>query len=493
MIKINYLCLKLFVLFFFVLFLIILITNLTFYEDKILNSFIFSLFFSLLISLITYFFGKYFLEHVIKMGKLIKFNKILKEKNRHLKEILNIDLLTKLPNRFALDRCLPTMEFPKVFVIKIDDFISIISYFKESICHEILIKFSLIIKKFGDENGLLTYRISDNKFALVQDTDLFFDDYENLLMKMVDSFKCSNIIVKDGNKDLEVKLYSTIGFCLEKGDSVTKAIIALKKAELAGRDFLCYFQNIDDIYRYKTRIKHSYLISSAIVYNQVTPYYQPIFDKDKNIIKYETLIRIITNDNGIILPGIFLEDSKHLKHYAQIEKILIEKTFMAVRDNKGIILSINIGIRDMLDGDVSAFLLSKLSEFGIANRIIFEILEDEKMRDSQRVENFLVKVRRMGAKIAIDDFGSGYNNFSYFLSIKPDYIKIDGSIVKDIDVNDNSYAITSAIVAFAKKLGVTTIAEFVHSKEVFDKCVEVGVDEFQGFYLGEPSDKFLSQ
>ena len=94
----------------------------------------------------------------------------------------------------------------------------------------------------------------------------------------------------------------------------------------------------------------------------------------------------------------------------------------------------------------------------------------------------------MGAKIAIDDFGSGYSNFSYILKLKPDYIKIDGSIIKNIDTNEDSRVITGAIIAFAKKLDITVIAEFVRSKEVYDTCVELGVDEFQGFYLGEPSD-----
>jgi diguanylate cyclase/phosphodiesterase len=95
----------------------------------------------------------------------------------------------------------------------------------------------------------------------------------------------------------------------------------------------------------------------------------------------------------------------------------------------------------------------------------------------------------MGAMIAIDDFGSGYSNFSYIIKIKPDYVKIDGSIIKDIDINKDSYAIASAIVAFAKDLGIKTIAEYVHSKEIFNVCKEIGIDEFQGFYLGLPSKK----
>ena len=92
----------------------------------------------------------------------------------------------------------------------------------------------------------------------------------------------------------------------------------------------------------------------------------------------------------------------------------------------------------------------------------------------------------MGVKIAVDDFGTGYSNFSYLLELKPDYLKIDGSIIKNIDTNRNSQEIVKAIVSFAKSLHVKTIAEFVCSKEVYEKCLKLGIDEFQGYYLGEP-------
>ena len=143
----------------------------------------------------------------------------------------------------------------------------------------------------------------------------------------------------------------------------------------------------------------------------------------------------------------------------------------------------------MIDGDVSALVLNLLNKHNVAGRIVFEIVEDEELKSAERVSVFIERAKSMGAMIAIDDFGSGYSNFSYIIKIKPDYVKIDGSIIKDIDINKDSYAIASAIVAFAKDLGIKTIAEYVHSKEIFNVCKEIGIDEFQGFYLGIPSKK----
>ena len=92
----------------------------------------------------------------------------------------------------------------------------------------------------------------------------------------------------------------------------------------------------------------------------------------------------------------------------------------------------------------------------------------------------------MGCKIAIDDFGSGYSNFAYLVKLKPDYIKIDGSLVKNIDIDKNSLLIVKTINDFTHSLGFKTVAEYVHSKEVFDILKEIGIDEYQGFHFFEP-------
>ncbi|PIE69844.1 MAG: hypothetical protein CSA21_00185 [Deltaproteobacteria bacterium] len=94
--------------------------------------------------------------------------------------------------------------------------------------------------------------------------------------------------------------------------------------------------------------------------------------------------------------------------------------------------------------------------------------------------------RDLGTKIAIDDFGSGYSNFLHATKIDPDYIKIDGSLIKHIDTDVKSMAICKAIIGFARDLNVETVAEFIHSKEILDITTRLKVDKHQGFYLGEP-------
>ena len=135
--------------------------------------------------------------------------------------------------------------------------------------------------------------------------------------------------------------------------------------------------------------------------------------------------------------------------------------------------------------------VQRLEACGFAERIVFEITESEDIVDDEKIVSFIREVRRTGAKFAIDDFGSGYSNFAYIMKMEPDYIKIDGTLIKDIHTNDVNRTLVKTIVAFSKELQIKTIAEYVHSKEVHEVVQEFGVDEYQGFYIQEPTENIL--
>ena len=145
----------------------------------------------------------------------------------------------------------------------------------------------------------------------------------------------------------------------------------------------------------------------------------------------------------------------------------------------------------MIDPYIRDYILKTISKNSFGDRIIFEILEDENMEQIAEVSKFISDAKTLGCKIAIDDFGSGYSNFAYILNLQPDYLKIDASIVKNV-VNDiKSRIILSAIISFAKELNIKTIAEHVSDENILKTCMELGVDEFQGFFLGKPSQFVL--
>ncbi|MBR8462415.1 EAL domain-containing protein [Campylobacter sp. faydin G-24] len=405
---------------------------------------------------------------------------------------LYIDPVTKLANKTALTRDISKFRLPKVILIDIDEFGKMNDFYGQYVCDQILIYMANLIDEFAKKENMSAYCVGTDRFALIEDGEFFIDRYEDLADKLLGRFKGRLITIKDENGEeiSDIEVHTTIGFSIDTDYTLQKAIVALKIAKTTDKDYVCYFKGLNQKAEYAKQIEHSKLIKRAITNDSIVPYYQPIFDANGNVVKYECLIRIV-DSNEIVSPQVFLSVSKRIKRYVELEKMLVSKSIEQLVKDPNLVLSINLSVRDMTDGSVSAFVLSILNKHKVADRIVFEILEDEDMQGVNRASIFIDKVKNMGAKIAIDDFGSGYSNFAYIIKLKPDYIKIDGSIIKDIDTNKDSYAIARAIVVFAKDLNIKTIAEYVHSKDVLDICKEIGVDEFQGFYLGAPSGKVL--
>jgi EAL domain-containing protein (putative c-di-GMP-specific phosphodiesterase class I) len=120
-----------------------------------------------------------------------------------------------------------------------------------------------------------------------------------------------------------------------------------------------------------------------------------------------------------------------------------------------------------------------------AHRIVIELLEDEEIKDKNIIKNFIKEAKRFNIKIAIDDFGAGLSNFSRVLEYQPDYIKIDGSLIKNIEHDRFSKDMVETIVHFSKKQNIKTIAEYVENEKIFNILCDLGIDYSQGYYFGK--------
>jgi EAL domain-containing protein (putative c-di-GMP-specific phosphodiesterase class I) len=198
------------------------------------------------------------------------------------------------------------------------------------------------------------------------------------------------------------------------------------------------------------------------------------------------------DDNKTILPPAnFLQIAKKLKLYPKLSKIMLQKSFEKFKDSDKR-FSVNISLNDIMNIETVKYIEELIkNNKDIAKRLIFEILESEGIEDFDITKKFIEKVRKMGVKIAIDDFGSGYSSFRYISEIQPDIIKIDGSLIREIIHNKNNLIMVKNIIAMAKDLKITTVAEFVSSKEIFDMLKELDIDEYQGYYIGKPSKDLL--
>ena len=408
--------------------------------------------------------------------------KELRLQNEQLYYQLHTDRLTSLKNRKSLLRDMKEVNSLVLLIIDIDSFKSINDLYGEHIGNLVLEAVSRKLKNFVKEIDYELYRIGADQFALMKEMELDrykFEEFLKLILKEINS-EPLNIV----DYDIVIRVNVTIGVSNKKVNTLETADMALKKAKNSRLQYFIYSEKCSLDAEYKNDVKWTKIIENAINQNNVTVYYQPIVDSNEKIIKYEALIRI-AEGNAVHSPINFLDIAKKVKFYPQLTKIVIKKAFAQAQE-KQVSININLSIEDVVNEEIINYIKSELMKKNVSHLITFELLESESITDYKKVISFIDIVKELGCEIAIDDFGSGYSNFAYLLKLKPNYIKIDGSLVKNIHIDKNALLITKTINDFAHSLGMKTVAEYVHCKEIYNLLQTMEVDQYQGFYFSEP-------
>ncbi len=403
-----------------------------------------------------------------------------------------VDSHTRLPNRMQLIK--DKLKFNQrqnltLILLNIDSFQAINSIYGNEFGDEVLVATSKWLENNLPIKNSKLYKFEADVYAILIPFNYKKETLESYLRSI------SQKISKDGLHCLgiDVNISFTIGAAQGKTNLLKLASIAYKEAKKAKKTFIIYDTANNKEEEYINNIKMINILKKALNNDMITAYYQPIMDiKTKKIEKYETLMRIKKDNGSIYSPSEFLEIAKHSKLYPPLSRSLIKKAFENFQHSSNE-FSINLSFLDILNQTTIDFILKLLCEYDIGSWVVFEILESEGIDNYDIVLEFIEMVKSYGAKIAIDDFGSGYSNFERIVKLQPDYIKIDGSIIRNIDKNEDMKIISQTIVDFAQKLGVKTVAEYVHSKTIFDIVEEMGVDFAQGYYIGEPSPRLLSK
>jgi PAS domain S-box-containing protein len=399
-----------------------------------------------------------------------------------------IDLLTGLPNRNQLLEDLTTAIKPIIFYLNIDDFSGFNDFYGKDISDSTLVCLSKILTDMKIKIKFRLYKLEADQFILLfeegylskDNIDIFFDALIESTERELENRNRISVSVTGG--------VATYYASEDYQKLILYSNIARKKAQLEHKKFLIFKYSMRKNEDYAHNIEWIKRIKDAIEEDRIVCYYQPIFDNiTQKINKYESLVRIIDRDGQPISPFFFLEIAKKAKLYEQISKIIIDKTLNTFKDFPDIEFSLNLTVDDILSEKITNYIYQRLESFPNPSRVVFEITESQEVSDYKIINKFIRYVREYNVKIAIDDFGSGYANFEHILNIDADYIKIDGSLIKNIDTDRNAYIITEAIINFSKKLGRKTIAEFIHNKAIYNIVKKLGADYSQGFYLGIPA------
>jgi len=451
--------------------------------------------------------------HFLSIQEDITERKISEERIEYL---ATYDELTGLINRnrfiqlidewilFAHDAA----ETGGLLLIDIDNFKIVNDTFGHNIGDELLHSLSELLQKSLREychinsmegDGSLIGRLGSDEIAvLLPSMDVReVTEVAEHLRKSIDSFYLGK---------LPAHITASIGIVLfpehgaTRGELFAKVDAALFRAKELGQN-TCHLYLPEDRYleEMHSRFEWKVRIQKALSEDRFEIWLQPIMNvRDKSIDRYEVLVRMRIEDGSIIPPGFFIGAAEIYGLIGAIDRVVAEKAMklQAELSSKGkpVSMGLNLSGKDLVDDKLLVFLQDKIIESGADPAALhFEITETEAIHDLDRALKFVNKLRAMGCKFALDDFGAGFTSFLYLKKMSVDYIKLDGSFVKNLHRNKNDQLFVKALSDVARGMGIKTIAEFVEEKETLDSLEEFGVDYAQGYYIGKPLPANLFQ
>lgn len=408
------------------------------------------------------------------------------EHKHELYKLLYTDNLTKFPNRAKLIEELQSnnLVLEAVCLLNINSFKEVNDFFGHKVGDAILIDVAKLIDEKIKSEGehVKLYKFPSDNYCITNTKDCQ-ESFINLIKNIVESVYKKVFVYE--LYEIDIRITAGISFS-NKNNKLITADIALQSAKKDHKDYLVFYDELDKFREYENNMLWTKKLKSAFINDNIEVYFQPLVNnKTLKVDKYECLVRLIEEDGKVVAPYFFLDISKRSNQYTKLTKIVLEKSFQKF-EHLPFEFSVNISYEDIENPDFLDFIKDLLKKYNVTNRVVFEILEDESIKNYNLLISFVDEVKALGCKVAIDDFGSGYSNFEHLLKMNIDYLKIDASLIKNIATNENSYKITKTIIEFAKNLNLKTIAEFVENEEIFNIVRNLGADYSQGYFFSAP-------
>ncbi|MDF2155907.1 EAL domain-containing protein [Vibrio sp. CAU 1672] len=428
---------------------------------------------------------------------------LLERQAKKLQKSFRLDSRTGLQNRLALqDRLLAIEADEHLITLKLLNFNHINEKYGYSVGDQLLQDLSRhfrsrLRKRLGKQASLQLYSIGVGEWAFLFKADSASEVIKQHFSRFADAVEQTNFEPK-GLTDVDSLTVSLCGGLVSRyefpdatPEEVLLKAIEARRAGVRSNIHICNAKDVD-INEEVRREQLGWLscVSRAILQQNIVTYSQPIVHAGSHqVASQECLVRIAEEDGSIIPPGRFLPIIADTHLYTRLSRHMIQNTLQYMQDKTGD-FSINLSPQDFFSDKTLAVLEAAILKLNHPHRLGLEVLESEQIKDYGRMIEVCSHFRKLGARIIVDDFGSGYSNIDEILKLEPEVIKIDGSLIKNIDQDTKQRQITAQLVRLCQVLDAKTVAEFVHNQQVCEIAQDMGFDYLQGYYLGVPQRLF---
>ena len=406
------------------------------------------------------------------------------KKQNELYEKIYTNPISKLPNRYRLVEEIQNNKLQYLALLNIDNFQKLNDVYGEKLGDTTLkLTAKFLEEKLPQEHFL--YHLGGDEYAIAtyKGSSITKDEFLEEIRFILKSFRKKEFAINQTKFTLSMSAgisFDGLQKILAYADMALKA--AKKKT-----NYIEIYQGKELEEQHKQDIQCYQQLLNALEHDRIVPFLQALVPlQNPNLpLKYESLVRLIEIDGKVVPPVSFLRVAKQNRIYYRITNTMLSQAFDIIEKYK-LSLSVNLSMADILNEKTTKMIFERLEHFDYCSHLTFELLETEDFEDYKKVFDFCVKAKTYGVSLALDDFGSGYSNFSHIIHLPIDYIKIDASLISNIARDHASRLMVEMIVMLAKKIGVKTVAEFVSSKEIMQTVRDLGVDYAQGFYLSRP-------
>lgn len=353
--------------------------------------------------------------------------------------------------------------------------------------NEVIVRNAAVLKEIADTSNGLCGRLGNDQFALLLPKGMYQEEQLRAAAgKLKEEFSCGQytFCIHFGVYEVEDPSVPISVMC-------DRANTALRTIHETVQETIAYFTN--DMM--KKILFEQEVISSfenALQEGQFEMYLQPLANVDGTINGAEALVRWKRPDGTLIMPGDFVETLENAGLIHHLDRYIWECAARQIQEwqragIEDLTISVNMSVKDLYNMDVYAVLTELVERYDIPiGRLKVEITETALLEDPQSGNEIISRLRRKGFFIEIDDFGKGYSSLSLLKEIHADVLKIDMSLLHEIENKERSRKILESIIDMAASLGMDVVAEGVETKNQLQTLKDMGCSIFQGYYFSKP-------